>query len=37
LLNLGHTNAKRFLGRLNAYGISREEFYKAIRIAKGEE
>ena len=37
LLNLGHTNAKRFLGRLNAYGISREEFNKAIRTVKGEE
>lgn len=37
LLNLGHTNAKQFLGRLNAYNISREEFYKALELAKDEE
>lgn len=37
LLNLGHTNAKSFLSRLNAYGISREEFNAALGQAKGEE
>jgi len=37
ILRLGHTNAKSFLARLNAYGISRAEFDEAIRQAKGEE
>lgn len=30
ILGLGHTNAKQFLRRLNHYGISREEFNKAL-------
>lgn len=37
ILKLGHTNGKQFLGRLNAYNISREEFLKALEQAEGEE
>ena len=32
-LGIGYTNAKQFLNRLNNYGITREEFDKAIEIA----
>lgn len=31
LLGIGCANAKTFLGRLNAFGISREEFERALR------
>lgn len=31
ILGLGHTNAKQMLRRLNRYGISREEFIKAMK------
>lgn len=35
-LGLGNTNAKQLLGRLNAYGITREEFARAISALKEE-
>lgn len=37
VLKLGHTNAKSFLNRLNAYGISRAEFDEAVRNTEGAE
>jgi len=33
-LGIGYTNAKQFLNRLNNYGITREEFNKAIEAAR---
>ena len=30
ILGIGYGNAKQFLNRLNNYGVSREEFNKAI-------
>jgi ribonuclease M5 len=35
-LGIGYGNAKQFLSRLNRYGITREEFNKALEKAKGE-
>ncbi len=34
ILGIGYTNAKQFLNRLNNYGITREEFYRAIETAR---
>ncbi|SHI50822.1 ribonuclease M5 [Lutispora thermophila] len=33
-LGIGYANGKQFLNRLNNYGITREEFYKAIESAR---
>ena len=30
VLGIGYGNAKQFLNRLNNYGVSREEFEKAL-------
>jgi len=30
ILGIGYANAKQFLRRLNMYGVTREEFYKAL-------
>ena len=35
-LGIGYTNAKQFLNRLNNYGITREEFDKAVETARGD-
>jgi ribonuclease M5 len=32
ILGIGYCNAKQFLGRLNNYGVTREEFQKAIEL-----
>ena len=31
LLGIGYGNAKQFLSRLNNYGVTREEFEKALK------
>ena len=36
ILGIGYGNAKQFLNRLNRYGISRQEFNKAIEAIGGE-
>ncbi|ETJ33156.1 hypothetical protein Q604_UNBC12395G0001, partial [human gut metagenome] len=38
ILGIGYGNAKQFLSRLNNYGVTREEFIKAVKsIDIGEE
>ena len=32
ILGIGYANGKKFLSRLNYFNISREEFYKAIKL-----
>lgn len=34
ILSIGHCNAKQFLSRLNGFGISREEFEKAVKAVE---
>lgn len=34
ILNIGHGNGKQFLSRLNSFGITREEFEKAVKVVE---